>query len=264
MTSNNSKMFLFEYYKHQDDDYQRMYGDPARAHKQRQRLVVMREVLSEIHLPGYPSVLDMGSGDCYAANQILGPTAIGRYVAIDLSSSKLERGRERIDKSSVAVGDIENLPLCDRSVDLVICSEVLEHLLSPDAAIAEMNRVLRPGGFCLISAPVDSWFQVPLLRAWSHVSKLLGRQKFNEHVQVFTVRRLERLLSAHGFGIIKAKRSCFNVPFFEFGLRQMSRARYSVVDSLLCLLPIHNLGSSSIAGLAIGAEYLIVSAQKLT
>jgi ubiquinone/menaquinone biosynthesis C-methylase UbiE len=65
------------------------------------------------------------------------------------------------------------LPLASESVDLVILAEVLEHLTRPSAAGAEIMRVLRPGGICLLSTPPrlvfarrpDPHFQIPFLVA---------------------------------------------------------------------------------------------------
>lgn len=51
------------------------------------------------------------------------------------------------------VGSAEHIPLPDASVDGVLCTQVLEHLPHPWLAIAEMYRVLRPGGRIVLTAP---------------------------------------------------------------------------------------------------------------
>ncbi|RJQ31202.1 SAM-dependent methyltransferase [Candidatus Parcubacteria bacterium] len=51
------------------------------------------------------------------------------------------------------LGDIKSIPLDDNSVDAIICKAVLEHIDDPFKAVAEMYRVLRPGGVCLVSLP---------------------------------------------------------------------------------------------------------------
>jgi SAM-dependent methyltransferase len=60
-------------------------------------------------------------------------------------------------EGEVAV-DIQKMTFADRSFDLVICHNVIEHVPDDRAALAELFRVLRPGGVALLSAPlVDSW-----------------------------------------------------------------------------------------------------------
>lgn len=68
------------------------------------------------------------------------------------------------------VGDAERLPFGDDSYEIVICSEVLEHIRHPEKAISEMRRVLRPGGTLVLTtrfafpvhdAPADYWRFTP-------------------------------------------------------------------------------------------------------
>lgn len=65
----------------------------------------------------------------------------GRYLGIDIAPGP------GID----VVGRAEELPLEDASVDCVLCSQVLEHVEDPARAVAEVHRVLRPGGIGFIS-----------------------------------------------------------------------------------------------------------------
>jgi SAM-dependent methyltransferase len=51
------------------------------------------------------------------------------------------------------VGDIQDLPLDDNSVDAFICIAILEHVEEPQKAVREMYRVLKPGGYCFIYIP---------------------------------------------------------------------------------------------------------------
>ncbi len=51
------------------------------------------------------------------------------------------------------VGDARRMPLADASIDVVLCTQVLEHVPDPIAVIAEIRRVLKPGGTLLLSVP---------------------------------------------------------------------------------------------------------------
>ena len=54
------------------------------------------------------------------------------------------------------VSDILSIPLADHSVDAIMCTEVLEHVPDPLGAIKEFTRLLKPGGYLLITAPFAS------------------------------------------------------------------------------------------------------------
>lgn len=64
---------------------------------------------------------------------------------------------EKWDTSAIdIVSDITAIPLAANSIDYVLCSEVIEHLPDPIAAIKEFVRLLRPGGLLIITAPFAS------------------------------------------------------------------------------------------------------------
>ena len=83
-------------------------------------------------------------------------------------------------------GDATNLPLADDSLDLVIAFDVLEHLQDDDAAVAEVRRILRPGGTYLVAVPADP-------RLWSSHDVAV------DHVRRYTRDTLREVLERNGF-----------------------------------------------------------------
>jgi ubiquinone/menaquinone biosynthesis C-methylase UbiE len=98
-------------------------------------------------------VLEVGCG----AGHLLARLPAGRAVGIDLAESLLARTTARLHgRAALAQGDAGALPFAPASFDRVYCSEVLEHLVDPGAAVAEIRRVLKPGGVAVLSVPNEA------------------------------------------------------------------------------------------------------------
>ncbi len=92
-------------------------------------------------------VLDAGSGDGTVA-ELLAPRA-RRVVCVDRSEAMITAARRRLagrPHVRCEVGDLGALAEADASFDLALCLNVLVHVESPPRALAELARVLRPGG----------------------------------------------------------------------------------------------------------------------
>lgn len=98
-------------------------------------------------------VLDIGSGggiDLILAARRVGPT--GRAIGLDILEEMCERGRAHADEAGVGAwtefhaGEMERIPLPDACVDVAISNGVLNLSARKSRALAEIFRVLRPGG----------------------------------------------------------------------------------------------------------------------
>ncbi len=76
-----------------------------------------------------------------------------KLIALDFSKGMLTilRGKIKSSKISVIVGDGENLPFRDDSIDGIICTLALDHFSSHESGIKEFHRVLKNGAMCVIS-----------------------------------------------------------------------------------------------------------------
>ncbi len=105
-------------------------------------------------LPAGITVLDVGAGTCPYKHLF----KHCKYITHDFCQLDpgLQRSGEEYGKIDV-VSDILSIPLETASIDVIICTEVLEHVPEPTLAIHEMSRLLKSGGQIIITTPLCSF-----------------------------------------------------------------------------------------------------------
>jgi SAM-dependent methyltransferase len=103
----------------------------------------------------FGDVLDCACGLGYGSEIILQQPAVKKYTGVDISSETIAIASERYKNPSVTfvTADATKLPFPDSTFDTVISLETFEHLKSPESIVREFNRVLKPGGVLIASAP---------------------------------------------------------------------------------------------------------------
>lgn len=98
-------------------------------------------------------VLDAGCGTAYGS-RMLAEAGAEHVTGVDRAASVLEAARPSLPANvELVTGDLKELPFPDRSFDLVVSFEVLEHLEDPDTALRELERVVAANGIVLVSSP---------------------------------------------------------------------------------------------------------------
>jgi SAM-dependent methyltransferase len=119
-----------------------------------------------------------------------------RAVGLELSPAAAARAAPVTGPGGIAVGDAQRTPFRDGSFDAVTLWDVIEHLAAPHAAIAEVARVLRPGGrLALTTGDVGSLAARVSGPRW-HLYTL------PEHLFFYSRRGLCTLLAAHGLRVV--------------------------------------------------------------
>lgn len=98
------------------------------------------------------SILDMGAGSCPYRRHF----AHCDYKTQDFTALKGEQLRAGSYGQIDFICDITSIPAESSSFDMVLCTEVLEHVPEPIKALQEMSRILKPGGHLLLTAPLGS------------------------------------------------------------------------------------------------------------
>lgn len=173
------------------------------------------------------TVLDLGSGggfDCFLATQEIGES--GKIIGVDMTSDMVSKARSNAHKGSYKnidfrLGEIENLPVADAIVDVIISNCVIN--LSPDKAkvFQEAFRVLKPGGRLAIS-DVVAFAELPETvksNMEAYTSCLAGASSIVE---------VEMMLKKAGFNAINIKPKDESKNFIKNWLPESNMENYVV------------------------------------
>jgi ubiquinone/menaquinone biosynthesis C-methylase UbiE/DNA-binding transcriptional ArsR family regulator len=148
-------------------------------------------------------LVDLGCGSGVLLERIVPRN--GKTIAVDYSQAMLEEAvrvlgdkRKEVD---LRLGYLEHLPLADHSVDIAVAHMVLHHLVEPQRALADIRRIVRPNGSCLIvdlnehnreymrERYADHWlgFNPDQLKHWAHEAGFLEShyEFFGEQQEAF-------------------------------------------------------------------------------
>jgi len=120
------------------------------------RLIERRRLRLIVELAGGSAakrVLEVGCG----GGHVLALFGEAELVGVDPSKVMLAKARHRLvgRRATLHHGELEAVALPAQSFDVIICTEVLEHCVSPEVVLAEMRRLLHPDGLAVVTFPND-------------------------------------------------------------------------------------------------------------
>lgn len=143
-------------------------------------------------------ILDVGCGDGRLARAIRAICPDAVIHGCDLSTVALARS-EGLDRQYSVDLNYEVLPDPSESFDLVIASEVIEHVIQPDRVLAELTRVLRQGGHVLLTVPNVAFWRFRVQALCGHVPSVTADDR---HLHSFNASILEQLVRKAGLQVV--------------------------------------------------------------
>lgn len=157
--------------------HESMFDVDVRRRKAQTAVCVLRDALGD--RLGQARLLNVGSSSGIMDSVFA--TQLREVVGIDIDQGAVEHARQNFQRDNLRfeLGDGLNIPFPDASFDVLICSQVYEHVPDQGRLIAELERVLVPGGICYFAAtnrfilmephyrlPFLSWLPAPLADAY--------------------------------------------------------------------------------------------------
>lgn len=147
------------------------------------------------------SILDVGCGTGYVSGKIEQFTGID-VLGCDINKDRLSVAENNV-KGALFVADATRLPFKDSSFDLIIASEILEHLNNPTASINEIKRVSKR--YVIVTVPNEPFFRMANFFRGKNL-KRFGNP--HDHIHHFNKNSLNSLLSEH-FSDVEVRTNAF-------------------------------------------------------
>ena len=139
------------------------------------------------------TVLDVGTGTGYLAGMMA--PLVGKVIGVDCTPAMLARAGEKMAQAGyqhvfLQEGMAEQLPLASGSVDVAMCHMLMHHVVSPRTALAELRRVVRPGGYVLIiDAHTHKHYWTP--EAFGDLHYGTDLRKLQKHLNTLQIKTLQ-------------------------------------------------------------------------
>ncbi|GAB2502217.1 class I SAM-dependent methyltransferase [Lysobacter humi (ex Lee et al. 2017)] len=235
-----------------------MHAADVRTRKARTMIAVLRDAIGSDALCT-AKLLNVGCSTGLIDRELA--RHVAQLTGIDIDREAIELAAARAPANArFQVGDAMELDFAPSSFDIVVCSQVYEHVPDPRRMMREIARVLRPGGLCYFAATnrfcvIEQHYRLPFLSiipvSWAHRYLRLARRGRYYHERHLGIRGLRDLTGA--FEVIDYTLKMLREPErFEFGymmgtgvrrlaIRAFAHAAYPLFPGYVWLLrkPVH-------------------------
>ncbi len=144
--------------------------DPFEKDKEQQRYIPLLNFIGDME---NSILLDIGSAQGNFTKNIK-----GRKIAFDLSLNYLSLAHK--DGLLAVAGDAASLPFLDSSINVVVCSDVLEHVLYPEEVVSQIYRVLKPDGRLFLVVPWEE--ELSKYKIYEGIYEFTHLRTFNKYI----------------------------------------------------------------------------------
>lgn len=171
-------------------------GLEAILHRAREKKT--QKLIKKLQLSG--KFLDVGCG----TGLILRHLPKGS-VGLDINPRNIKQAKKHAPLAKLIAGDIEKMPFPKHSFDVIVCTDVLEHLIDPEIALKEIFRVLKAGGILIGSVPSEYLL-------W-HLRFLSSTHPGEPYHQLYKKDEVKALFKKYD-KIISLEKACFGMNIF--------------------------------------------------
>ena len=154
----------------------------------------LSEIISALDLPKI-KLLDVGIGDG-VYEKLLPKASLSNLdvFGLDLSRAQLERSKSIVKEGKIIDFDKNNIPYKDDYFNIVIVSEILEHLFYPKKVLLESLRVLKKNGYLILTYPNSGALQLRLSVFFRGSSPLLNYTENKEHIRFLNKKDILKMI----------------------------------------------------------------------
>jgi ubiquinone/menaquinone biosynthesis C-methylase UbiE len=148
--------------------------------------------MEPLELTGSERVLDVACGTGELEQRLFQRWPSLRVTGVDISRNMLRQAANKGTGAAMLAAEAHRLPMGDASFDVVTCANAFHYFRRPDASLAEMRRVLRPGGRFVLVDWCDDYLSCKLCGVWL-------RWTDPAFHRTYTQRACRELLARNGF-----------------------------------------------------------------
>lgn len=170
-----------------------------------QKILTLKKLLGR---KSFKKILDDGCASGAMANEISKIFPKAKITGIDVYDKAIKFGKTNYPHINLMVADAHKLPFKNKTFDLIVCYETIEHVVDPVKVLQEIKRVLKSSGTAIVAMDSgNTTFRI----VWWVWEKTAGKVWQNAHLHPFRHQELEKVIKKAGLKIVKKHFSHFGM-----------------------------------------------------